>query len=530
MAVEYEQSIGDYLAAIKRKLLIIVVAFLILLGIAAAVAILLPPVYQSKGTILIESQQISKDLVQGAAATYAGERIEVIKQRVLTRENLLKIIEKHKLYSKDRKDLTSSELVDRMREAIIINLLSADTGKRNNKVTIAFEVSYDSERADLAHKVANELVTLFLDENVKARTESATETTVFLTEQADGLRKALEEIEDKVATFKQKNSNSLPEHQELYMASLQRMELGIKDIEREIKATQDELRFLDVELTGARAGYGSRQQGQPAALNPVSELDKLKNEYTVLQGTYKENHPNLKLLKSKIALLEKAQAAQPKQDTNVEQKPMLQETDLLVAKIEAQIESAKSKLSSLGQQKLGMQAKMAQLEQQVAQTPQVQRELTALERDYQNAKSKYEEVRSKQLNAKITENLEEDNKAERFSLVEPPILPDVPIKPQRIKVFGIGASLSLFAPIGLVVLFEVMNKHVRGVAGITAVTGYSPLVVIPYIPNLDEHKKDRKLIKRIVLILLIFIFSVLAIIQIFIMPLDVLWVKIIARF
>lgn len=539
MAAEYEMTMSDYISVLKRHWMAITIGFVVILSIAVLVIIALPSVYESKGTILIESQQISKDFVQGTAATFADERIEVIKQRVLTRENLYKIIEKHGLYKSKRQSMTSSEVIDSMRKNITVSMVSAETGKRNNKVTIAFDLVFDSERADIAYKVTNELVTLFLDENVKARTESATETTAFLAEQAESLRKQLEDTEEKVALFKQKNASSLPEHQQLYMASLERMDSKIKDIEREQRLAQDEIRFLKVELMGAEAGLLTKQDtlvpGTVTKANGLSELEKLKAQYAQLQGVYKDSHPSMQTLIGKIKSLESVESTQAEKSGEPNVAPVVNKREindqsLLVAKLKAQLEAAESKLLALDKQKKEVLAKIEQQERDMTLSPIVNRELLTLQRDYENAKQKYEEVRSKQLNAKITQNLEQDNKAERFSLVEPPVLPDRPIKPNRLQLLGIAIPASLIIPAIFSLLLEMINPKVRGVKAVSALMGQYALATIPLIQDHKQLSKRRKTFFILLVMGLIIVTLALLVIHLFVMPVDLLIVKIIAKF
>src|SRR3954469_1052900 len=105
---DHQLTLADYLAILQRHALLIAGSFLGILVVAAAVALLVPPVYQSTGTILIESQQIPTELVQATVTSYADERIEIIKQRVMTRENLLRIISKHHLFQADGSAATPS--------------------------------------------------------------------------------------------------------------------------------------------------------------------------------------------------------------------------------------------------------------------------------------------------------------------------------------------------------------------------------------------------------------------------------------
>ena len=523
MAIEYELTLNDYLSILKRRWVQILVVFSIVLIAAIATAVLLPPTYQSTGTILVESQQIPPDLVKATVTSFADERIAVIKQRVMTRDNLFRIIQKYNLYPDDIDTQTTSILIDNMRESISVELLSADVqGVKGGKATIAFKVGFEYEKPEIAHKVANELVTLFLDENIKTRTERATETTEFLTQELDRLKVELEGVENKVATFKEQHANSLPEHLDMHMGMLQRADSDIKELDREYKSTQEELRYLDVELTSAK----SSAKVSSVEVSAISELDKAKAELERSLVLYKETHPTIRALKRKVETLEKASTAPIELKTNKTDIA----TDLVVAKIRAQIEAAKVRLNSLAEQKRGLQAKTSQLQTQVTRSPQVERGLFALMRDYENAKSKYEEVKSKQVNAKIAENLESENKAERFSMLEPPIFPDKPIKPNRKKIIALGIILGLAGAIALVTLLETLDKRVRGVESLTALINMRPLVIIPYITTQVEIKRKKDLIKYVLAAIVTLTLLMLVIIHFAVMPLDLLFVKLMVRF
>ena len=523
MATEYELTISDYLSIFKRRWLQMLSVFVVVLLAAVTAAIFLPPTYQSTGTILIESQQIPDDVVKATVTSYANERIEVIKQRVMTRDNLYRIIQKYSLYPQQIDSETTSTLIDNMRESISVIILNADI-QGGGKAAIAFKVAFEYEKADLTHRVANEIVTLFLDENVKARTERATETTEFLTQEVETLRKELEGVENKVAAFKQENSNSLPEHMEMHMSLLQRNESDIKEVDRDYKSTQEELRYLDVELASAKANIKTGANGE--TISPISELEKAKAELERSLILYKDVHPTIKALKRKIETLEKAT------ETKAVSKPAKLDiaSELVVAKVQAQIEAAKVRLSSLAQQRKSLETRVGQLQGQVMQSPQVERGLFTLMRDYENAKSKYEEVKSKQINAKIAENLEQENKAERFSMLEPPIFPDKPIKPDRKKIIALGIFAGLAGALVLAILLETLDKRIRGVESLTSLINMRPLVIIPYISTKAEISRKKNFNKYLFLSILITTILLLLIVHFAIMPLDLLMIKLMVRF
>ena len=124
-------------------------------------------------------------------------------------------------------------------------------------------------------------------QNEKSRTEQATETTKFLTGELERMREELEAVENKVAAYKQKHANSLPEHQEMHMASLEQLRTAVKDVDREYKSTQEELRYLDVEYTTTSATLGDGSGGT-SQVTKISELEKARAELDKAMVQHKE--------------------------------------------------------------------------------------------------------------------------------------------------------------------------------------------------------------------------------------------------
>lgn len=522
MNPEYELTLNDYIAVIKRRALLLCLSFALIFGLSLLVAVAIPPVYQSTGTILVESQQISSDLVAASNSTYADERIEIIRQRVMTREHLIRIIDKYQLFASEGKSLTVSEKIDEMRLAISVSLVSAEI-KGRGLATIAFRLSFDHQRPDVANKVANELVTLFLDENIKQRTERANETTEFLTREADKLRVELEKLENQVAAFKQEHAEALPEHQELRMNMLSRTEAELKEIDRDYKTAQEELRFLDLELSAANAGLTPASATPGAAVTAPQDLASLKVEYARLLALYKDAHPDVHAVKRKIAALEAAGA-------DADASAPLSQASLEIARVQAKMAAAEARAASLAGQRQVLLGKIEHYESKILQTPQVERGLITLMRDHDNARKKYEEIRTKQMSAQISENLEQENKAERFMLLEPPMLPEKPIKPNRKKIAALGFFLALAGSGGLVMLLETLNQRVRGADALASVLGRRVLVAIPYIATQAELARRKRWLKLVIASGAVAVTTLLVAVHLFYMPLDLLLFKALARF
>jgi len=510
---EYELTLHDYIDILRRRALLMVAVFLLVIITALSFALLLPPVYQSSGTILIESQQISSEFISNSGASFAGERIEVIKQRVMTRENLLRIIRKYNLFSSGVGSRVTSELIDDIRERVDISLLNNNLSGR--RTTIAFSISFQDRHPAQAYQVTNELVTLFLDENIKSRVERATETTAFLEQEASRLKVDLEKIETLVASYKQEHGDALPEHLSLKVDILQRTEAALARLDREYQATQNELNRLDLELTSATEGKG--------VAGTMSELEMLRAEYRAAVINYKETHPTVRSLKRKIAALEEAGDSPESAENN----PGL--NSALVFKIKTLISTEKGRLASLQAQRKPLRQKLLDLEQQIIKTPQVELALSSLLRDHSNAQKKYEEIQSKQLGAQIAENLEGENKSERFSLIDPPLLADKPIKPNRFKIIILGLFAAFAAAGGIAILLEMLNQRIRGKGALTTALGQAPLVEIPYITTTEERIRQKRLIKKVIIAAIGLFIASLLIVHFAYMELDLLFFKILAR-
>lgn len=543
---DYQLSLRDYLSILKRRALLIVGTFLGVSAVAVAVALLVPPVYQSTGTIMVESQQIPTDLVQATVTSYADERIQIIKQRVMTRDNLLRIIEKYQLFKDRPISFTPSEQIDEMRDLITVQIVNANVqpGQRGASATIAFKVSFEDRRPEIAQRVANELVTLFLNENVKVRTERATQTTEFLTQEANKLKGDLDKLENQIAAYKQENGVALPENSAMAMNTIQRLESDLRTNQRDYSAAEEEARSLDVELASAKAavasaaaatGGGSSVAGM-VDVNEI-ELQKARAQLAHMQETYTENHPDVRSAKRRIAGLEKAIADAAKEPakpagsgtSGLPVPPSVAAAQMVVAKIESRMAGARSRMASLRAEQGQLQVRLREAENQVLKAPQVERGLASLLRDRESAQRKYEEIRAKQMSAQVAENLEGEQKAERFSLLEPPIAPDRPIKPNRKKMIALGIVLAGVAAAGLVMLLETLHGTVRGADAVAAIVGQRPLVLVPYIPIKEEMARQRKLWWRTAIAAVVVVIALLAAIHFFYMPLDSLVFKILLR-
>lgn len=565
---EQEKDIQDYIVAVRKRKTAIFSIFIVILLLTTSVAFLLPAIYKSSSTILIEQQEIPQELVMSTVTSYAAERIQTIQARVMSRTNLLKIIDKFELYQDARKFETTEEIIERMHEDVSLDIISADvvdprTG-RPSSATIAFTLAFKGESPSTVQRVANELTTLYLNENLTSRAEKASETSVFFKEATDRLSKQIDDLETSLAIFKQENADALPELQSLNLSVLQRKETELTSIDTTLR-TLDEKRFY---LTGQLAQV---DPGNPAVPGSADRLKALQAEYASVKSKYSSEHPDVIRLRSEIESLESdvgessdadavaeqlqllnGELAQKKQKytvdhpdivglqekikalsdelNTVKDKPVdnyynAQPDNPLYITIQSQLAGITSESKSLRIQRAEVLEKINEIEKSLYSAPQVEREYLTLKRDYENAVTRYQETKAKQMQADVAKQLESESKGEKFTLIDPAALPEKPVSPNRPAIIFLGFILALGSSLGFAIVADVISGTVRGARSIQRALGALPLSVIPYEMNLQDRVKTKRVKKRVVILFIAVIVFVLLFIHFVVSPLDVLWFR-----
>lgn len=539
------KSLQDYIGMLRRRKFALFVPSVIIFALAAILAFGLPATYESQATILIEEQEIPQDFVRTTITSFAAQQVQVISQRVLTVENIAGIVQKFKLYQQDdvNSRLPRTELATLFRSNMEMELVSADVidprSGRPTQATIAFTLSFrDSARAT-AQKVTNELVTLFLNENLRNRTEQATSTEDFLNTEAEQLNEELLTLEQRLADFKTANEGSLPELYQFNLSTIERTQREISDVQLRIQELNKRKIELAAQLTQLSPSAPVVLSSGEVVLSDVDRLKALQSEFRRKSALYRDNHPDVIRLQREIKALQSELGIQ----TDVEDlRVQLQEQNAQLADLQSrykdshheikntrsliaelknsiaaagrntadvtsnapqadnpayillntQLSSTESEMRSLGSKQVQLQEKINQYEALVKRAPDVEKDYQALLRDYNNTTIKYQDIRAKQREATVSKNLEEEQKGERFTLIEPPALPLDPVSPNRPAILLLGFVLAAGAGLGFALLKEAMDGAVHGVRELTAIMGEAPLVSIPYINNTADIEKRRR--------------------------------------
>jgi uncharacterized protein involved in exopolysaccharide biosynthesis len=319
-----------------------------------------------------------------------------------------------------------------------------------------------------------------------------------------------------------------------------------------ILSTADRLKMLKSELASAKARYapdhpdiarlerevaglekegGAHPPGTAAATQArlandlQRELQSARAQLAQAVERYGPEHPDRVRLEREVAALEAQIAAAPAPATpgTDSMLPHVDADNPAYVQIQAQLSATLNDLESVGGEAAKLHAKADEYQRDVRLAPQVEQQYRELNRDYDNTRMKYQELRSKLTEAKLAQNLEADRKGERFTLIEPPLPPEEPVSPNRSLILVAGIILSLGVTFGVLWLCEMMDTSVRGRLDLLRLTGIPPLALVPHIGTEAERRGARRRVQIAFGTAVASVCIAVALAHFFYRPLDVLW-------
>jgi len=578
-----EQFISlDIFGTLKRRKWIGIIVFFLSFAAAVTVALILPSMYESTATILIEEPDVPDDLVKSTVSTFAAQRLQVIQQRVMTTQNLSSIIDRFGLYPTALQTQPRSQVIDAMRlkidlEVVSANLLGPQTPKQQqdqqNAASIAFTLAFDYPDPRLAQQVANRLTDLYLAENAQSRQEQAAGTTEFLATESQKLLADVQTLGQKLQDFKSKYSGALPEQLAINNQILNQAQTALMENSRDLQAAMEKRSFLQSQLTQVSPYQTVTSGGMPAT--PQAQLMQLELQYVDLTAKYGPGHPDVVRIKKQIDTLKgqlgssgggtsgQAQLSQLQDQLSQdlqkygEKHPEVQklrkqiadltseinkapaETLLTAPKgppdnpayiqLQTQLGDAEADIRGLQSQTSGLQAKVNDLEKRVMTTPGIEGEYNSLTEQYNAAVLRYQTFKDKEADAQVAQNMEQQSKGETFSVIEAPQLPEVPVSPNRKLIIAAGFVLAGMFGVAVMVGLELLDPRIYQTNHLQTVFAEVPLATVPYITTRSEIRW--RWIRRVGIAcgFVLIVAGSLAYVNTAVMPLDVAYTALMER-
>ncbi|HKW98505.1 MAG TPA: hypothetical protein VJN43_12285 [Bryobacteraceae bacterium] len=464
---------------ITKHWITLVVATLALSSATLAVVWYIPAIYRAEALVLVDSQKIPEKYVAPSVASDLQDRLATISQQILSSTTLKKVIDDFDLYHEEKKTHVQEEIIEMMRSDIKITLEKGWTGNRPGAFRIAYQGRVPTTVAEVANRIAN----LFINENLRTRETQAEGTAEFLQSQLNQAQKQLIETEARVAKYKVEHNGELPEQEASLNFTLQRLETELQGNQDAINRAQQTKVILENSLGMAESAQAAlvRAINQPASVDPadpaapalvtkpaVKTSEALQQQLDQMRARYGDDYPDMKRLREEIARLKKLEAQQtamapsPSDATKTAvrvsrpavspevMKELSQERDKS-ANLALQLKALNRELETRAADHKRIVETINIYQKRIEQIPVRQQEMEAITRDYQNAQAEYQTLLKDKSSAEMATEMERREKAERFTLLDSARVPEIPFKPNRPVLAGLGVMLSLAAGIAMAV-------------------------------------------------------------------------------
>ncbi|MGA7827474.1 MAG: XrtA system polysaccharide chain length determinant [Geobacteraceae bacterium] len=446
-----EFNYKQYLALLKKWKYPAICAALLVMTCAVALCYVLPKKYEARSVVFIEKSIIS-DMLKGIAVSPTVEdKVKVLTYALNSRTLILKVIDDLDLNVRRQDDAHLEEMVKKFQENVNIKVKDKEG---------LFIISYTDTDPRLARDYVNNLVRRYIEENISSKRQESYGATTFLAEQIKTFREKMEKADAAVNAYRKENGAELAQ------------EGG--NVLVDISAAQQRLDEIRTRRAQLEAQMNMLRTSNPSQIR-LSSMEKRLGE---LRTEFTDSYPEVIKLKSDIATLREQIHNQTKGAALAEGES--EELQKINIELQGLRESEAIQRRTLGSSRGLLQ-----------QIPAVRAELERLERDRDTQKAFYEELVTRQGQSEISKQLEVQDKATTFRIIDPAVATSRPVSPDRVKIILMGIFAGLAAAMGIALFLDKMDRSVKSVDDLKGL-GLSLLAVIPSIRNPKEYDLKRK--------------------------------------
>jgi succinoglycan biosynthesis transport protein ExoP len=523
MDVEKATDFSDYVNSLRRRRGLMLSIWLPIVLVATLFAVALPSEYGSTATFQLKTEL--NDQTKGD--NYADRYISGLTGPVLGSPELRAALSALAPYPRLTADPAAA--LKKLQADVGVTMLTQKildpvTGLERN-INTGFTVTYLNRDPQTAQRVADWLANAFIMDSRRAAAAQVTKESLFYAAEADRQREKITASEARLAQFKERNYDRLPNTTQANLSVKSLTEQDLAGIERDLRAQQQNRTFIQQQLQQARAAGANvdtlraledEYQKKAAVYDPNhpdmialrQQIDAMRRgevtagASTTLEGQlaaeratlaemrqrYSEDHPDVKRLERTIKNQEARIASGEKDDvTNVGRTPA-------VVQLETQLNGVDTQIAALEQQRVELRDKLANLQGRLQSTPEVERAYDTLDRDAGTARREYDQLINKRMDADVRAAAIQIGTADQFTLVSPPLVPSGPAKPPRIGIALIGLFGATLLALMTALAATAVDFSVRGSHDVLTLLNMAPIGIVPVIRNAEfAHRRSRRL-------------------------------------
>jgi len=401
-----------------------------------AVQSFIPNKYRSEAILLVV-RPVAAKYVETAPIS-PNEAVLSLTAEVLSRTQLLGIINEFGLYAKEKARLAPEDLVDVMKKDLEVEPVETIPGRTDYSM---FRIAFTAPTAELARDVTSRLTAVFIEGNSNKSGREATATTNFLTERVAAAKRQVAAQEERLRAFKAEYLGELPEQQGSNLGVLTDLRLQLQAVGANISRAQQQIQVLEGQKTTLQATV-------------TATLTRQQGERTALLNRFTARHPEVQAKDQEIgrtqALLDRLRAGNLAADRSGAATP----DDLAAAQLKAQMDSASAEIESMNKQEARLNAEVGNYQRKLNLTPVREQQLKEILRDYDLYNKNYSDLLNNRFQAQSASNLEERQEGQQFRLADPPTVPSKPSAPKRLRIAAGGVAGGLLLGVLLAFLMD----------------------------------------------------------------------------
>jgi polysaccharide chain length determinant protein (PEP-CTERM system associated) len=490
------KSLQDFFAFLVRRKWWVIAPFVALACIVTILTKELPRIYVSESLVLVRPRDVPENFVMDLITGTTEQRLRSIQQTVMSRSNLVAILQEFRDRLPEFQRLNTDEAVAKLRKQIFIEFDLEEDARGQRNIT-SFKISYQHKSPEVAQKINEKLTSLFIEQDSRTRETNVYGTTDFLSSELDKKAAELQSSDQRLKVLKASHQSELPEVLEANQRALDRLSDARKSNAEAIdRATTQRLNLQELLTETPEFLEPKAQAPAPPAppKNPlVADYLTVKKNYERLSAIHPPTYPDvlqtkaqLDRLKASLTPEELEEASKVEEREEEEEQEAASEEDKpepnrVYLAITAQLRELETEMKLRQDDKQRIDAEIAKYNRRVENTPQVELQLAEVIRENSDLRKQYEQLSSDLSKARLSQSLESKQRGEQFRIIDPANYPVEPSKPNKVVVLLVGWGLSLALAVGIALLVDITRQRVWTQSEIESLWGVPVMVDIPQI-------------------------------------------------
>jgi polysaccharide chain length determinant protein (PEP-CTERM system associated) len=407
----------------------------------------MPDDYQASARVYVDTQSILKPLLAGMTnLPNVEQQVQFMRRTLISRPNVERVMRMVDLDIKTKSVEEHEKLVDELTAQIKVGGTERDD---------IYTITYNNPNPKLGKEVVQSLLTIFVEGSFGGKKQESDKAVQFIEEQIKSYEEKLAAGENALKDFKIQNMGLLPRQGADYSSSLTDLNDKLNQAKLEYAESEQARNAIKRQIAGDDPASAATAPGTESEAAASSELDgriqTLEKNLDQLRMQYTEQHPDIVASKRLLIQLEERKKEEVKKrarvDPGMNYSPMLQQMNVALSVEEARMASLKARVEEYSN-------RLNRMRNQSTAVPEVEAQLSQLNRDYQINKDNYSKLVERREAARLSGDLTSATDMMVFRVIDPPNTPTLPVGPNRPRLMSVVFGVALLLGLGVAFLMS----------------------------------------------------------------------------